>query len=95
MGYHEDAKAAAEHLQTIKKMVLEQKKEKEQERPQAPAPAAADAAGFMSAKMPESGQEEDGAEKKDEVRKPRKSAESGTENMGKGLLWERPKRLLP
>lgn len=26
VGYHEDAKSAAEHLQTIKKMVLEQKK---------------------------------------------------------------------
>ena len=86
VGYHEDAKAAAEHLQTIKKMVLEQKKEKEQERPQAPAPAAADAAGFMSAKMPESGQEEDGAEKKDEVQKAQKERRVRHGKYGVGVV---------
>ena len=86
VGYHEDAKAAAEHLQTIKKMVLEQKKEKEQERPQAPAPAAADAAGFMSAKMPESGQEEDGAEKKDEVQKAQEERRVRHGKYGEGVV---------
>lgn len=86
VGYHEDAKAAAEHLQTIKKMVLEQKKEKEQERPQAPAPAAADAAGFMSAKMPESGQEEGGAEKKDEVQKAQEERRVRHGKYGEGVV---------
>ena len=67
-------------------MVLEQKKEKEQERPQAPAPAAADAAGFMSAKMPESGQEEGGAEKKDEVQKAQEERRVRHGKYGEGVV---------
>lgn len=82
VGYHEDAKAAAEHLQTIKKMVLEQKKEKEQEQPQAPAAAAE----FISAKMPESGQKEGGAEKKDEVQKAQEERRVRHGKYGEGVV---------